>query len=130
MLIEIANFDKVEVGFEAVKPGVYQATCTGCALKTGRPSDKNPEGWKYIGWEFTITGPEYVNRKIFENTGYAHEKALPFLKRLVVGCGADFTAKGFTTEDCLGKNVSLTIGQVINKATNRMDNTINKIAAA
>ena len=125
MKIGIPDFDKVEVGYEALPPATYSALVTGCEAKKGKE-----KGTPYIGWEFTIQGPTHNGRKIFENTGYADAKSQPFTKRLVVGCGATFDNGGFNTEDCLGKRVEVVLGQALNDRVtpNRMDNTIDKIS--
>ena len=129
MKIAVANFDDVAVGFEPIVSGDYEAKCTACEAKVGKPSVANPEGFKYIGWEFTIAGPNFIGRKLFDNTGYVSEKALPFLKEMVVGCGVEFDNTGFSTEDCLGKDVNLVIGQQMNDRQ-QIENTIDKITPA
>ena len=122
MLVPIPDFDKVETGFEALPPNTYEAIDTKCV--TGKSSQKQTP---QIEWEYTIQGPTHVGRRLFENT-YLSDKAVFTTKRLVVGCGAPFTSSGFNTEDCLGKRVSITLGQKPNSAiAGKIDNTIDKI---
>jgi hypothetical protein len=105
MKIGIPDFDKVETGREPLPPGQYSAICTGC--KSGKSSQKQTP---QIEWEFTIQGPTHSGRKVFDQT-FLSEKALFTTKTMVVGVGASFDNTGFTTEDCLGKRVTLTLGQ-------------------
>ena len=123
MIIDIPNFDKVEVGFEALPPGNYQAKVVVCEPRKGKE-----KGTPYIAWVFSVEGPTHSGRQLFENTGYADERSQPFTKKIVVGCGAAFTPAGFATEDCLGRRVELVLGQALNNRTNKMDNTIDKIS--
>ena len=123
MKVGIPDFDKVEAGFEALPPGTYQAKVTGCEPRKGKE-----KGTPYIAWELTVDGPTHSGRKLFENTGYADAKSQPFTKAMVVGCGVPFNNAGFNTEDCLGRRVSLVLGQAMNNRTNKLDNTIDKIS--
>ena len=122
MRVPIPDFDKVETGYEALPPGAYEGICTKCV--TGKSRQKQTP---QIEWEFTIQGPTHSGRKLFENT-FLSERAVFTTKKLVVGCGAPFDNSGFNTEDCLGKRVTLTLGQRPNSMdSSRMDNTIEKI---
>lgn len=124
MKIGIPGFNDLAVGFEPLPVNTYDAKCTGCEPKKGKE-----KGTPYIGWEFEVTGPTHAGRKIWENTGYGDVKTQPFTKRIVVGCGAEFTDEGFSTEDCLGKLVKLTLGQRPDNQ-GKLRNSIDKIEAA
>src|SRR4030042_5237536 len=105
MKIPIPDFDKVETGREALPPNTYTATVTGC-LQGKSKNKQTPQ----IEWEFTITGPDHVGKRVWEAT-FLSEKAMFTTKRMVVGVGAPFNSEGFVTEDCLGKRVTLVLGQ-------------------
>jgi len=124
--IAIPDFDKVETGREALPPGTYTATVTGCQVGKSKVK-QTPQ----VEWEFTVNGPTHVGRRVWDNT-FLSEKALFTTKRLVVGVGAPFTPEGFNTEDCLGRRVTMVLGQemMTDEAGNRKvspNNTIDKI---
>lgn len=122
MRVPIPDFDKVETGFEPLPPNTYEAIITGCVQGLSSQK-KTPQ----IDWEFTIQGPTHSGRKLFQHTFLAANSVFT-TKRLVVGCGAPFSADGFNTEDCLGKRASIVVGQKPNNMdSSRIDNVIEKI---
>lgn len=70
----LINFDATQhkpiTGFDALPPGWYQAMVTDSELKTSKSNPQND----YLKLTYIITGPQFANRKVFQNLNINHPK--------------------------------------------------------
>lgn len=115
MKINIPNFKDVETGREPFSPGLYEVKITAASATddAGKQLVSTVKQTPYILWTGTVMkAPEdkFVGRLVFWRT-YLTENAYFDVKGLCDALGVDIEDDGFKTEDCLGKNVTLTITQ-------------------
>lgn len=105
MHIKIKKFGDVSAGGEPLPAAVYPAKITSAELRQSKSSDS-----QMIAVEFTVSEGEFENRKLFRNFSLS-EKALGFLKELCEKGNIEFSDEGLDTEDMLGAELSLQVGQ-------------------
>lgn len=115
MKINIPNFKDVETGREPFNPGLYTVKITEAKSTddAGKQLESAQKQTPYILWNGTVLkSPEdkFIGRMIFWRT-YLTEKAYFDVKGLCDALGVNIEDDGFKTEDCLGKNVVLTVTQ-------------------
>lgn len=119
MHIQIKKFNEVSSGGEPLPAAVYAAKITNAELKQSKSSDS-----EMIAVEFTVQDGDFANRKLFRNYSLS-EKALGFLKELCEKGKIEFSDDGLDTEDMLGAEVSLQVGQ--REYEGRLTNDVEKV---
>ena len=119
MHIKINKFAEVKSGGDPLPAGVYLATITGAEVKQSKSSDS-----KMIVVEFTVSDGDFAKRKLFRNFSLS-EKALGFLKELCEKGHIEFTDDGLDTENMLGAELSLQVGQ--REYEGKLNNEVEKV---
>ena len=119
MHIKINKFAEVKSGGDPLPAGVYLATITGAEVKQSKSSDS-----KMIVVEFTVSDGDFAKRKLFRNFSLS-EKALGFLKELCEKGHIEFDDDGLDTENMLGAELSLQVGQ--SEYEGKLNNEVEKV---
>ena len=105
MHVKIKRFDEVTSGGDPLPAGVYLTKITAAEVKESKSSDS-----QMIAVTFTVQDGDFANRKLWRNFSLS-EKALGFLKELCEKGNIEFSKEGLDTEDMLGADLSLQVGQ-------------------
>jgi len=105
MHVKIKKFDEITTGGDPLPAAVYLTKITAADVKDSKSSDS-----QMIAVEFTVQDGEFAKRKLWRNFSLS-EKALGFLKELCEKGNIEFTEDGLNTEDMLGADLSLQVGQ-------------------
>ena len=119
MHIKINKFAEIKSGGNPLPAGVYLATITGAEVKQSKSSDS-----QMIAVEFTVSEGDFAKRKLFRNFSLS-EKALGFLKELCEKGHIEFDDDGLDTENMLGAELSLQVGQ--REYEGKLNNEVEKI---
>ena len=118
MHVKIKKFEEVTAGGDPLPAGVYLTKITAADVKDSKSSDN-----QMIAVTFTVQDGEFKNRNLWRNFSLS-EKALGFLKELCEKGNIEFSNDGLNTEDMLGADLSLQVGQ--REYEGRLTNEVEK----
>lgn len=101
LVLDLGSVDENRPAFEAMPPGVYNAVVENVEFKES--STGNP----MLSWQFTITDPEFNNRKVFNHTVLNKEAGLASLKRTLIRVLPDFPLGSFNPEQFADEGVAI-----------------------
>lgn len=97
------DFTGVENKFDVVPEGTYPAKLTGVELRDSQTSDA-----KYYRWEYTLTDPEFSNRRVWQNTSLGASSAWKLAETISALTGST-NPRQIDTDDLIGNVVSVCI---------------------